>query len=85
MQPKLMEFGFLTQLAKWLEPLPDKSLPNLKLRTEILDILKIVRQNAIHISTTSIDRSLPFLHAYVRIVPSAFILTHVYAPVTSDL
>ena len=34
-----IESGICSALADWLKPLPDHSLPHLKIREEILDIL----------------------------------------------
>lgn len=39
LQEELLDHGVLTLLKNWLEPLPDNSLPNVKIRSAILDIL----------------------------------------------
>jgi transcription factor SPN1 len=40
LQTSFIECGILTVLAEWLSPLPDHSLPHVKIRESILDILK---------------------------------------------
>lgn len=40
LQTAMIECGILSALAEWLSPLPDHSLPHLKIRESILDILK---------------------------------------------
>ncbi len=42
LQTSFIECGILTALADWLQPLPDHSLPHLKIRDGILDILRSV-------------------------------------------
>ncbi|KAI6654662.1 Protein IWS1-like [Oopsacas minuta] len=43
-----VECGLLSVLAEWLCPLPDKSLPHLQIRTEIIRILEILSVNLIN-------------------------------------
>jgi len=42
LQLEFLDHGVLTLLKNWLEPLPDGSLPNINIRTEILKILNDV-------------------------------------------
>lgn len=42
LQTSFIECGILTALADWLQPLPDHSLPHLKIREGILSILRAV-------------------------------------------
>ncbi len=42
LQTSFIECGILTGLANWLQPLPDHSLPHLKIRESILSILRAV-------------------------------------------
>lgn len=39
MQEPLIEMGILKELKIWLEPLPDKTMPNIKIKRSILDLL----------------------------------------------
>ncbi|KAF3321494.1 protein IWS1 [Carex littledalei] len=39
LQEELLDHGVMTLLKNWLEPLPDNSLPNVKIRNAILNIL----------------------------------------------
>lgn len=43
MQIPLVENGALKAIKAWLNPLPDKSLPSLNIRTDMIDILEKVR------------------------------------------
>ncbi|GFP79316.1 protein iws1 homolog [Phtheirospermum japonicum] len=40
LQQEFLDHGVLTLLKNWLEPLPDKSLPNFNIRSAVLNILK---------------------------------------------
>ena len=39
----MIELGVLGAIAEWLAPLPDRSLPNIQIRTFLIDTLKDVR------------------------------------------
>ncbi|XP_019087394.1 PREDICTED: protein IWS1 homolog 2-like [Camelina sativa] len=43
LQAEFLDHGVLNLLKNWLEPLPDGSLPNINIRTAILEILKDLR------------------------------------------
>ena len=45
--PLFVGCGLLSVLAEWLCPLPDKSLPHVQIRTEIIKILEILSVNLI--------------------------------------
>jgi hypothetical protein len=38
----MIEMGVLNAIAEWLAPLPDRSLPNIKIRTFLIDTLRDV-------------------------------------------
>jgi len=38
----MIEMGVLSAIAEWLAPLPDRSLPNIKIRTFLIDTLRDV-------------------------------------------
>lgn len=42
MQETLLDIGILNEIKLWLEPLPDNSLPNTKIKTTMLEILNIL-------------------------------------------
>ena len=43
MQEVLLDNHVLARMRDWLRPMPDGSLPNLSLRTELYHLLEIVR------------------------------------------
>ena len=43
-----VDCGLLSVLAEWLCPLPDKSLPHVQIRTEIIKILEVLSVNLIN-------------------------------------
>lgn len=42
LREKLIQHGVLSVIRKWLEPLPDKTIPNIKIREGMLKILDSV-------------------------------------------
>lgn len=42
LREKLIQHGALSVIRKWLEPLPDKTIPNIKIREGMLKILDSV-------------------------------------------
>lgn len=42
-QESLIKLGILSELKLWLEPLPDNSLPNQKIKRAILDVLSTMK------------------------------------------
>lgn len=36
----MIELGMLSAIAEWLAPLPDRSLPNIKIREELIEVLR---------------------------------------------
>ena len=50
----LIEHGIMSALADWISPLPDKSLPSLTIRSELL---KVLRRNFLHVSSETLKLS----------------------------
>jgi len=50
----LIEHGIMSALADWISPLPDKSLPSLNIRSELL---KVLRRNFLHVSSETLKLS----------------------------
>lgn len=51
LEKKLLENNVLETIKKWLEPLPDHSLPNVKIKKEILNVLynlKVSKQDLLN-------------------------------------
>jgi hypothetical protein len=38
----MIDLGILSSMAEWLAPLPDKSLPNINIREQLIDALRDV-------------------------------------------
>ena len=50
----LVEHGIMSALADWISPLPDKSLPSLTIRSELL---KVLRRNFLHVTSETLKLS----------------------------
>ena len=63
----LVENGLMSALADWLSPLPDRSLPSLNLRTEILKKLKLFTGiSSETLKHSGIGKSVMFLYKHPR-------------------
>lgn len=59
-QQELLDFGVLTFLKKWLEPLPDKSLPHDDVKKGVLEILLHLTPEVEHLKESGIGRIILF-------------------------
>lgn len=60
LQERLLNENILEVVRKWLEPLPDKSLPNIKIKKGLLDVLKNIYINKDLISDSKIGEIIHF-------------------------
>lgn len=59
-QQGLMDNDVLTAIRMWLEPLPDRSLPNSKVRKGMLDALMHMKVDVDHLSESSVGKIVNF-------------------------
>lgn len=59
-QSALMESGVLAAIRAWLEPLPDRSLPNIKIRRSMLEALMHMKVDAWHLESSQVGKIVNF-------------------------
>ncbi|CAD26349.2 hypothetical protein [Encephalitozoon cuniculi GB-M1] len=60
LQESLLDEGILDEIKGWLEPLPDKSMPNIKIRKRLLDVLKTMKIHKEHLVTSGVGKIVYF-------------------------
>ncbi|ADM11972.1 uncharacterized protein Eint_080360 [Encephalitozoon intestinalis ATCC 50506] len=60
LQESLLDEGILNEIKGWLEPLPDKSMPNIKVKKRLLDVLKNMRIHKEHLVTSGVGKIVYF-------------------------
>ncbi|KAF5141387.1 transcription factor iws1 [Vairimorpha ceranae] len=63
LQERLLSENILDVVRKWLEPLPDNSLPNIKIKRGLLEVLKNLRINKYLIIDSKIGE---IVHFYMK-------------------
>eukprot|EP00128_Syssomonas_multiformis_P004616 Colp12_sorted_trinity150504_noHs@3132 len=69
LQQVFLENDVLVTLRKWLEPLPDKSLPNLKIRQELLNLFKKLQVDSEMLRDSGLGRVLVLLSKHPNETP----------------
>ncbi|KAL0265565.1 UNVERIFIED_CONTAM: hypothetical protein PYX00_011277 [Menopon gallinae] len=59
-QSALMDCGVLAAIRTWLEPLPDRSLPNIKIRRSMLEVLTHMKVDAAHLESSQVGKIVNF-------------------------
>lgn len=59
-QECLLDEGILGEVKGWLEPLPDRSMPNVKVRKRLLDALKNMRIHKEHLISSGVGKIVYF-------------------------
>lgn len=60
LQETLLDEGVLEDVRRWLEPLPDKSMPNIKVKKTLLDALKTMKIHKEHLATSGVGKIVYF-------------------------
>ncbi|KAG5860465.1 hypothetical protein KMI_01g01000 [Encephalitozoon hellem] len=60
LQESLLDEGILNEVRGWLEPLPDKSMPNIKVKKGLLDVLKSMRIHKEHLIVSGVGKIVYF-------------------------
>jgi len=60
LQECLVDEGILNEVKGWLEPLPDRSLPNIKVKRRLLDVLKNMRIGREHLVSSGVGKIVYF-------------------------
>jgi transcription factor SPN1 len=67
----MIELGMLGAIAEWLAPLPDRSLPNIKLREELINGLQDFGEiNTDYLKSSGIGKAVMFLFKHPKEVKS---------------
>eukprot|EP00866_Antonospora_locustae_P000149 jgi/Antlo1/149/1814 len=59
-QSALMENGVLAAIRAWLEPLPDRSLPNIKIKKSMLEALMHMKVDTWHLESSQVGKIVNF-------------------------
>lgn len=59
-QEILLDLNILEVVRRWLEPLPDNSLPNNKIKKGLLEVLKILNVEKSHLTESGIGKIVHF-------------------------
>lgn len=63
----MMELGMLGAIAEWLAPLPDRSLPNIKIREELIGILQELGEiNVDYLKSSGIGKAVMYLYKHSK-------------------
>ena len=63
----MIELGILGALAEWLAPLPDKSLPNIKVRDTLIEALRDFGEiNADYLKSSGIGKAVMYLYKHSK-------------------
>jgi transcription factor SPN1 len=63
----LVENGVMSAIADWISPLPDKSLPSMSIRTELLKVLRIYTNvSAETLKHSGIGKAVMFLYKHPK-------------------
>lgn len=60
LQETLLDEGILNEVKGWLEPLPDRSMPNIKVKKRLLDVLKSMRIHKEHLIVSGVGKIVYF-------------------------
>lgn len=59
-QEILLDLNILEVVRKWLEPLPDNSLPNNKIKKRLLEVLKVLNVEKAHLTESGVGKIVHF-------------------------
>jgi transcription factor SPN1 len=63
----MIELGILGAIAEWLAPLPDRSLPNIKIREQLIDALRDFGEiNSDYLKSSGIGKAVMFLYKHPK-------------------
>lgn len=60
MQECLLDEGILSEVRGWLEPLPDRSMPNVRVKKRLLDALRNMRVHKEHLLSSGVGKIVYF-------------------------